>query len=158
MGNQYNFLQAGLDETIYKVPDNAKVIISQNKINSQNDVNSFNDTLIIYQPFKGEDLSPDIQETLNKIIASVKLGVNETRSLNLNKLNGTHFQQLTKNHSIKYLICFGVLPIQMGIHITTQQYEFTSIGNIQMIFADHLENLNKNLLWKKLQMMYQLKG
>lgn len=160
MGNKYDFLQASLNETIYHIPDGVKLRITSNKINHDEGRKTEVENLILYQSAYGGDLNEEFRQTLNKIISVIPNHKQNSENININELTEPNFQSIHKIFSFKNLICFGVPPSQIGIHIDYEYYQTINISGSFILFSEAVEKLDKAKkirLWNSLQKMYGLK-
>lgn len=160
MGNKYDFLQASLNETIYRIPDGVKLSISSNKINPEDVGKNQVENLILYQPASGEDLTEEFRVTLDKIISVIPNQPGNSANLNFSPLNSTDFQSLHKLYGFKNLICFGIKPSHIGMHVQYDYYRHITINDILILFSEaveHLDKAKKTKLWSGIQKMYGLK-
>ena len=160
MGNKYDFLQASLNETIYHIPDGVKLRITSNKINLDEGRKSELENLILYRSAYGGDLNEEYRQTLDKIISVIPNHKQNSENININDLTEPNFQSIHKIFNFKNLVCFGVPPSQIGIHVEYEYYQTINISGSLLLFSEAVEKLDKAKkirLWNSLKKMYGLK-
>jgi len=153
---KFHFEQACMDETLFVFNDSANVRSSLNNINSANGKG----TVVVYRPLENDELDESGSTTLQNIIAAVKIDESALIRINSKKTDNIHVQHIINSIKPSFLICFGISPGDLGIHIETPRYTPFAIQGISMLFCDAVEKLDKplkNRLWAGLQKMYVLK-
>ncbi len=160
MANKYDFLQASLNETIYHIPDGVKLSITSNNFNQVEAGKPAIENLILYNPASGEDLSNEFRQTLDKIISVIPDHSSNSHQLNFLHLKKADFQTMHKSFGFKTLLCFGIRPAEIGIHVSYAYYQSILVNGITLLFSEAIEKLDKGkklALWNSLQKMYGLK-
>ncbi len=160
MNDKLTFKKAILDETVYVIPDATKLT------NVADTLNQFlfeggngKKVSIIYRPAHGNKLDNESKNTLLKVVNALKLTLDDVAIINTEESGYNHFQFINAKLHPTYLLCFGIGPHDLGIRITHEFYKEYSISGVRVIFSHAVEALDKqrkNVLWGRLQEMFQM--
>lgn len=159
--DKIQFNNAVLDETLYLLPDSAKLTISSNNANQLTFLTGDKvSTLLICLPDSGNEIAEETLVSLHKIAAAVKLTTQEYAILNVKNFPNFRFNQLVDYPQIKHVICFGIAGEDLGLHLDYYIYKSFYFNNIHILMSDSMRDIspdNKKLLWHVLQFMFKLK-
>lgn len=160
MNELIQFPAAIVDEPVYLIPDSAKLTISPLNANliPTYPLNK-NGTVIFYTAPKGGNISAEGVTAINKLILAVKLKPEETFCTEVLPDMDFRFNKLIKDYPVTQLICFGIEPENLGLHLDLIKYKAFKFNKIDMIFCDSMEGMalqKRTLLWNQLKLMYNI--
>ena len=96
---------------------------------------------------------------LGNILKAVELDFDSVFMLNVAEKN-VGLSNLTQTIEANKLICFGITPAQIHLNIEHILYKVIHLSGVAMLFADQLENIErdvakKKMLWGELQKMFK---
>ena len=128
------------------------------------------DTELIAQPqeFKDlvvlidkEELNPESESQLLKIIQSVGRNRNTTSFFHLHGDQGIDIRTLLKRDENSLLISFGIHGSRLGVQIEESKYTLLKMGELSLLFVDSLTSLQQDVnkkrqLWSSLKQYFDL--
>lgn len=110
---------------------------------------------LLYNASEGEQVP-----FLTKVLGAVQLDMKQD-VLTLASPDGQSFSlsDVCADRPLKKAIIFGFSPQYIGLQVQFQKYQLYTIGEIQYLFADSLQDIEstkakKSLLWGALQQMF----
>jgi hypothetical protein len=159
--DKIQFNNAVLDETLYLLPDSAKLTISLNNANQLPFLTGDKvSTLLICSPDSGNEIAEETLVSLHKLAAAVKLSPQDYAILNVKNFPNFRFNHLLDYPQIKNVVCFGIPGEVLGLHLDYYIYNSFYFNNISTLMSDSMKDMNpdnKKRLWHALQIMYKLK-
>ena len=98
-------------------------------------------------------------EFLTKVLTSIKHTPNDVGFVNLAAKEKLQLYELSKETTVNYLLAFGPGLLDMDVNSKVHLYKPASIGNIPLLIADVLADIEndvnkKKLLWNGLQTVF----
>lgn len=120
-----------------------------------------NRVVIIYNNQQTVYLNPDEETLLIKILAAVKLRLEDVDLVNINN-HRESLAEILKDKLVNQLISFGIELRELDIRIPLTAYQVTRVEGIDILLADSFFELQlntdkKKMLWHALQGMFLLK-
>lgn len=120
-----------------------------------------NRVVIIYNNQQTVYLNPDEETLLAKILAAVKLQIEDVELVNIHN-HRESLAEILKDKLVNQLISFGIELRELDIRIPLTAYRVTRVEGIDILLADSLFELQlntdkKKMLWHALQGMFLLK-
>ncbi len=160
MPDKIEFPAAIVDETVYLIPSPAKLTISAINANlNPINLSKSNGTVIMFSSVDGKDIGEEALESIKKLVVAVRLNSDETILIKNQNGRSYDFNTLRSNFAFSKLICFGILPQNMGLHLKFRNHIYFKFNNLDMIMCDNIEGMEKTtraLLWNQLKMMYNI--
>lgn len=160
MPEKLDLTAAVLDETVFIVPDPAKLTISPTNANYLTHIVAPGiETIFLYRPVQGDRLTDAGQVTMDRLINACKIPSDKFVVVNLMEAPGLHWKQIRKAPALKKLILLGCGPEQLGVHIEYFDYNIFNFNGIDILISDSMEVISddrKKKLWSRLQTMFKL--
>jgi len=97
------------------------------------------------------DWNPPNEELLYKILHALKLNIEkDVQILVLEQGQNAHISSNISNTEGQKFLAFGLNANRIGLQIKTLPYKVISIKNFKILFSHKLEDLQKNVNYKKL--------
>ncbi len=121
-----------------------------------------NDCLILVEYPESEYAPENLLDFLRKIAGALKLNFDETALVNNAGLENSSLTVLERYITFNKVICFGIHPKKLSLHINVQPYTLHKFKEKQFVFSEKLEaihqdTMKKGQLWNALQHMFELK-
>ena len=160
MSEHLAFNAAVLNETIYIIPDGAKLTISPTNANDLTHALSPNtETLVIAMPEQGQTLSEKGRLATERLLAALKQPEGAIALINLAEYPGLLFRELRAHPALKRILLLGTNLNALGIQVDTLMYKSFIFNGLEVLISDSLEvisDADKKLLWARLQQMFNL--
>lgn len=160
MSEHLAFNAAVLNETIYIIPDGAKLTISPTNANDLTHALSPNtETLVIAMPEQGQTLSEKGRLATERLLAALKQPEGAIALINLAEYPGLRFRELRAHATLKRILLLGTNLNALGIHVDNLMYKSFIFNGLEVLISDSLEvisDADKKLLWARLQQMFNL--
>lgn len=97
------------------------------------------------------DWNPPNEELLYKILHALKLNIEkDVQILVLEQGQNAHISSIINDNEIQKFLAFGLNANRIGLQIKTLPYKVISVKNFKILFSHKLEDLQKNVNYKKL--------
>lgn len=154
------FDAAVLHETLYIVPDDAKLTISQTNANDVTHlISPTAETLIVLMPYDKKSMTEKGQIATDKLIGALKLEAGTYQVLSLIENPGFQYDSIRRATQLKRLILLGCSLKRLGVQLDVLKYKPFTFNNLEVIISDSLEvitDTDKKVFWARLQQMFSL--
>ncbi len=160
MTETIQFPIAIVDEPVFLLPNSANLLKSTNIANHE-EINSVNKNalLILYSVSGDGDLGAETLAAMDKLISAVALKPEETTRIKIVGNETFRLFRMMEKHDFKQLICFGIMPEQIGLHVEYKLYKSFKFNNLNIVICDSLEGMEKQkrlALWNQLKLMFNI--
>lgn len=154
------FDAAVLHETLYIVPNDAKLTISATKANDVTHQISPNaETLIVTMPYDKRQMTEKGQLATDKLIGALKLSPGSYAIVSLPENPEFSYSAIRACPQLKRLVLLGCSLKRLGVHLDTLKYKPFIFNGLDIIISDSLEvitDADKKVFWARLQQMFKL--
>lgn len=154
------FDAAVLDETIYIVPDDAKLTISATNANDVSHLISPEvETVVVIMPYDKQQLTDKGKQATEKLIGALKLEPGKVALISLPENPRFSFRHMRHASQLKQVILLGCSLKRLGVHVDTLKYKPFIFNGLEIIISDSLEvisDTDKKVFWVRLQQMFKL--
>ena len=154
------FDAAVLHETLYIVPDDAKLTISATKANDVTHlISPTAETLFVVMPYNKKTMTEKGQVATDRLIGALKLQPGTYSIVSLAENPAFRYQHIQQFGQLKRVVLLGCSLKRLGAHLDTLKYKPFIFNNLEVIISDSLEvitDADKQVFWAWLKQMFKL--